>query len=74
MSANNMILVREDKEGHYDVAEFDAETHSVNKKVGHFTTLREAMIRAEEFIKDSEFGVEYGVRFSEYRENTDGGA
>lgn len=63
MSADNMIAVMEQRDGSYIVEEMSCEGGKI-ADIGHFATLRNAMIAAEEHQVENE--IEYGVRFYEY--------
>jgi len=64
MSANNFILIKEKTKNTYRVSENNYESDSELENIGTFGSLRTAVKKAEEYISDSEIGVEYGIRFS----------
>jgi len=70
MSANNYILIKEiveddsPLESEFFVDEKDDDTNEVLEHIIITPDLREAIMKAEEFIANSEYGVEYGIRFS----------
>jgi hypothetical protein len=64
MSANNFILIKEKTKNTYKVSENDYESNAEIQNIGIFGSLRTAIKKAEEYISDSEMGVEYGIRFS----------
>lgn len=64
MSANNYILIKENPSGMFNVSERDYESDARIKNDGSFLMLRQAIQRAEMCIRESEWGIEYGIRFS----------
>ena len=64
MSSDNVISIREDGGGEYDVRECFREGGEI-ENIGHFTNLRDAMIAAEKYQQENE--VEYGIAFFEYK-------
>ena len=66
MSADNFIEVRETKERTYTVREMSA-TGGVLEEIGGFSNLREAMCAAEDYSKETMYGVEYGIQFVPYQ-------
>lgn len=64
MSTNNFIHIEEQSSEKFSVIEKDYESNYEIKKFGIFDSLKLAIIKAEGSIKDSEYGVEYGIRFS----------
>ena len=69
ISANNYILIKEivekdsPLESVFTVNEKDDDTLQVLEHIITTPDLREAIMKAEEFIVNSEYGVEYGIRF-----------
>ena len=64
MSANNYILIKENPEGFYDVSDRDFESNGKNRDIGSYRAIRQAIEKAELYIKSNELMVEYGIRFS----------
>jgi mRNA interferase MazF len=63
MSANNFVLIKETSRDTYHVSENDYETVGKIKDLGIFNDIKIAIQKAEKHIAESEFGVEYGIRF-----------
>ncbi len=72
MSANNYIKIEEVSEDKFRVAEKDYETDSDIYHLGDFDVLKTAIKEAEGYIADTEYGVEYGIRFSLIDKKDDG--
>ncbi len=68
MSSDNMIIVRETENGEYDVKETWSHGGDITI-IGHYKSLREAMIASEKFQKENE--VEYATTFVPYTRNSD---
>ena len=68
MSSDDQIIVREDKNRKYDVSNNFIEG-GIIEKIGHFTNLREAMCAAEDYQKNAEVPVEYGITFIPYQKD-----
>ncbi|MEI6304630.1 MAG: type II toxin-antitoxin system PemK/MazF family toxin [Candidatus Taylorbacteria bacterium] len=64
MSTNNYIQIEETPTGKYYVSEMDFDTNGEISVLGTFDLLYTAAKEAENHIRNSEFGVEYGIRFS----------
>lgn len=64
MSANNYIKIEEVASDKFRVAEKDCESDLDIQYLGNFDFIRLAVEKAEKHINDSEYGVEYGIRFS----------
>ncbi|GEM_PF-570550 len=64
MSANNYIQIKETYLETYDVSERDYESEGEIQAIGLFDSLILAVKKAEAHIQKSEYGVEYGIRFS----------
>jgi hypothetical protein len=64
MSANNYIKIEETSSGKFRVSEKDYESDLDIRHLGDFDLLRLAIEKAEGYIADLEYGVEYGIRFS----------
>lgn len=62
MSSDDFISIREDDKREYDVYHKSMDGCVIHA-IGHHTNLREAMIAAEDYQDEQEFGVEYGIRF-----------
>lgn len=63
MSSSNFVLIKENKNGAYEVSENCYDTDQKMKIIGTFDILKNAIGEAEKYIDQSEFGVEYGIRF-----------
>jgi len=68
MSADDHIVVREDKNHEYDVTNNFIDGGLI-EKIGHFTNLRVAMCAAEDYQKNTEVPVEYGITFIPYQKD-----
>lgn len=64
MSANNYIKIEEISTDKFRVAEKDYESDSDIRHLGNFDLIRPAIEKAETYIRDLEYEVEYGIRFS----------
>jgi mRNA interferase MazF len=64
MSANNYIKIEEVSVDKFRVAEKDYESDDDICHLGDFDLLRLAIVKAETYISESEYEVEYGMRFS----------
>ena len=64
MSANNYIKIEEISTDNFRVAEKDYESDLDIQHLGDFDFIRWAIEKAENHIKDLEYEVEYGIRFS----------
>jgi len=64
MSANNYIKIEEISVDKFRVAEKDYESDLDIRHLGDFDLLRSAIEKAEGYITDLEYEVEYGIRFS----------
>lgn len=64
MSANNYIKIEEISADKFRVAEKDYESDADIYHLGDFDVLRSAIETAEGYIRDLEYEVEYGIRFS----------
>lgn len=64
MSANNYIKIEEVSADKFRVAEKDYESDEDICHLGDFDLLRPAVEKAETYIRDLDYEVEYGIRFS----------
>ena len=64
MSANNYIKIEEISPDKFRVAEKDYESDMDISHLGDFDLLKSAIEKAEGYISDIEYEVEYGIRFS----------
>lgn len=64
MSTNNYIQIRETYPEKYHVSERDYENEGEIQAIGLFDSLKLAIKKAEDHIQKSEYGIEYGLRFS----------
>lgn len=64
MSANNYIKIEEILSNKFRVAEKDYESDLDIHHLGDFYLIRSAIEKAENYIKDLDYEVEYGIRFS----------
>lgn len=64
MSANNYIKIEEISADKFRVAEKDYESDLDIQYLGDFDVVRLAIEKAEDHIKNLEYDVEYGIRFS----------
>jgi hypothetical protein len=64
MSTNNYIRIEEVSIDKFKVAEQDYESSEDIRKIGLFDSIRNAIEAAENHIRNSEYGVEYGIRFT----------
>ena len=62
MSSDDQIIVRENENHEYDVSNNFIDGGLI-EKIGHFTNLREALCAAEDYQKNTEVPVEYGIAF-----------
>ena len=69
MSADNRLRLREDSKGEYDLSECWSEGGQI-QAIGHYKSLRDAMIAAEKYQVESEVGVEYGIKFYPFPRST----
>lgn len=69
MSANNYILIKEVSPEKYDVSERDYGSDGQIQALGIFDSMRLAVIRAEDHIQKTEYGVEYGISFILTKDN-----
>ncbi len=64
MSANNYIQIKETSPDKYEVSERDYESEGELHTLGLFASIKLAVRKAEEYIREIEHEVEYGIRFS----------
>lgn len=64
MSANNYIKIEEISADKFKVTERDYGTDADICHLGDFDVLKSAIEKAEDYMADAEYGVEYGIRFS----------
>lgn len=62
MSSDDVIVVRESKKRDYTVTHTSIEG-AVIEDVGDFPSLRDAMLAANKYSRESDFAPEYGIRF-----------
>lgn len=63
MSANNFIHIEEVSPEKFSVIEKDYESYVKIQTIGFFHSMKLAIRKAEEHIKNHEYEVEYGIRF-----------
>ncbi len=64
MSANNYIKIEETSPDKFRVAEKDYESDMDINHLGDFDLLKSSVEKAEAYISDIEYDVEYGIRFA----------
>lgn len=67
MSADNKLRLVEDPKGEYDLSECWEEGGQI-QAIGHYKSLRDALVAAEEYQLDNE--IEFGLSFYPHRRSS----